>query len=186
MEPSAQNAAAAPVATAAAPTDQPDASTAAPTAPTPPAGAAAPEKTAAAALRERVRVAVRVRPLTEGAKRATACQKNKLKLKTAHDEKAFKFDVVFDEAATQDHVYAHTAQKLVERVFDGRNATIMAYGQTGFWRRVRETRSPRHVYPHAGSGKTYTMGEPLDMLSSSGDGVIARALQDVFERCRAA
>ena len=29
------------------------------------------------------------------------------------------------------------------------------------------------------------MGEPLDMLSSSGDGVIARALQDVFERCRA-
>ena len=44
----------------------------------------------------------------------------------------------------------------------------------------------RQVYPHAGSGKTYTMGEPLDMLSSSGDGVIARALQDVFERCRAA
>ena len=39
---------------------------------------------------------------------------------------------------------------------------------------------------YAGSGKTYTMGEPLDMLSSSGDGVIARALQDVFERCRAA
>ena len=29
------------------------------------------------------------------------------------------------------------------------------------------------------------MGEPLDMLSSSGDGVIARALQDVFERRRA-
>ena len=78
-----------------------------------------------------MRVAVRVRPLTEGAKRATACAKNKLKLKTAHDEKTFKFDVVFDEAATQDRVYAHTAQKLVERVFDGRNATIMAYGQTG-------------------------------------------------------
>ena len=66
-----------------------------------------------------------------GAKRATACAKNKLKLKTAHDEKTFKFDVVFDETATQDRVYAHTAQKLVERVFDGRNATIMAYGQTG-------------------------------------------------------
>ena len=146
MEPSAQNAPAAPDA--------------------PAADAAAPEEAAAVAPRERVRVAVRVRPLTEGAKRATACAKNKLKLKTAHDEKTFKFDVVFDEAATQDRVYAHTAQKLVERVFDGRNATIMAYGQTG-------------------SGKTYTMGEPLDMLSSSGDGVIARALQDVFERCRA-
>ena len=108
MEPSAQNAPAAPDA--------------------PAADAAAPEE---AAPRERVRVAVRVRPLTEGAKRATACAKNKLRLKTAHDEKTFKFDVVFDEAATQDRVYAHTAQKLVERVFDGRNATIMAYGQTG-------------------------------------------------------
>ena len=102
------------------------------TAPAAPAPAsAAPEEAAAAAARERVRVAVRVRPLTEGAKRATACQKQKLRLKTAHDEKTFKFDVVFDEAATQDRVYAHTAQKLVERVFDGRNATIMAYGQTG-------------------------------------------------------
>ena len=97
----------------------------------PDAASAAPEEAAAAAPRERVRVAVRVRPLTEGAKRATTCAKNKLRLKTAHDEKAFKFDVVFDEAATQDRVYAHTAQKLVERVFDGRNATIMAYGQTG-------------------------------------------------------
>ena len=111
LEQSAQNAAAAPDA--------------------PAADAAAPSEQAAAAPRERVRVAVRVRPLTEGAKRATACAKNKLRLKTAHDEKAFKFDVVFDEAATQDRVYAHTAQKLVERVFDGRNATIMAYGQTG-------------------------------------------------------
>ena len=101
----------------------------APAAPAP--ASAAPEEAAAAAPRERVRVAVRVRPLTDGAKRATACAKNKLKLKTAHDEKTFKFDVVFDEAATQDRVYAHTAQKLVERVFDGRNATIMAYGQTG-------------------------------------------------------
>ena len=97
----------------------------------PDAASAAPEEAAAAAPRERVRVAVRVRPLTEGAKRATACAKNKLRLKTAHDEKTFKFDVVFDETATQDRVYAHTAQKLVERVFDGRNATIMAYGQTG-------------------------------------------------------
>ena len=97
----------------------------------PDAASAAPEEPTAAAPRERVRVAVRVRPLTEGAKRATACAKNKLRLKTAHDEKTFKFDVVFDETATQDRVYAHTAQKLVERVFDGRNATIMAYGQTG-------------------------------------------------------
>ncbi len=104
----------------------------APAAPDAPANtAAAPQEATAAAPRERVRVAVRVRPLTEGAKRATACAKNKLKLKTAHDEKTFKFDVVFDETATQDRVYAHTAQKLVERVFDGRNATIMAYGQTG-------------------------------------------------------
>ena len=115
----------------------------APAAPDAPANtAAAPEEAAAAAPRERVRVAVRVRPLTDGAKRATACQKNKLRLKTAHDEKTFKFDVVFDEAATQDRVYAHTAQKLVERVFDGRNATIMAYGQTGALAASRRVEAP--------------------------------------------
>ena len=39
----------------------------------PDAASAAPEEPTAAAPRERVRVAVRVRPLTEGAKRATAC-----------------------------------------------------------------------------------------------------------------
>ena len=111
----------------------------------PDAASAAPEEAAAAAPRERVRVAVRVRPLADGATRATACQKSKLRLKTAHDEKAFKFDVVFDEAATQDHVYAHTAQKLVERVFDGRNATIMAYGQTGAISASRRVEAPsRH------------------------------------------
>ena len=133
-----------------------------------PAAAQAEEiTTTAAAPRERVRVAVRVRPLTgEGATRATTCAKSQLKLKTAHDEKQFKFDVVFDEATTQEQVYARTASELVARVFDGRNATIMAYGQTG-------------------SGKTFTMGEPLDMLAA-GDGVIARALQDVFERSRGA
>ena len=125
MEPSAQNGPAAPAAPAAV--------------------TAAPEEAPAAAPRERVRVAVRVRPLTEGAKRATACAKNKLRLKTAHDEKTFKFDVVFDETATQDRVYAHTAQKLVERVFDGRNATIMAYGQTGAISASRRVEGPsRH------------------------------------------
>ena len=112
----------------------------------PDAASAAPEEAAAAAPRERVRVAVRVRPLTEGATRATACQKNKLRLKTAHDEKAFKFDVVFDETATQDRVYAHTAQKLVERVFDGRNATIMAYGQTGPAPRPRDATAAPYVH----------------------------------------
>ena len=151
-------------------------------APAAPAADAAPEEATAAAPRERVRVAVRVRPLTEGATRATACQKHKLRLKTAHDEKAFKFDVVFDEAATQDHVYAQTAQKLVERVFDGRNATICVEINQCRVRRstaIQDKRSVNSIstqatimaYGQTGSGKTYTMGEPLDMLSSSGDGL---------------
>jgi len=133
----------------------------APAAPDAPAAdAAAPEEAAAAAPRERVRVAVRVRPLTEGAKRATACQKNKLRLKTAHDEKTFKFDVVFDETATQDRVYAHTAQKLVERVFDGRNATIMAYGQTGAAPRPSQSWSVTYTY-------TQVRGRPTPWASRS-------------------
>ena len=132
----------------------------------PDAASAAPEEPAAAAPRERVRVAVRVRPLTDGAKRATACAKNKLRLKTAHDEKTFKFDVVFDETATQDRVYAHTAQKLVERVFDGRNATIMAYGQTGA--------APRPSQSTASYVPTRRFGEDLHHGRAAGHVIIFR------------
>ncbi|POM69001.1 Kinesin-like protein [Phytophthora palmivora] len=55
------------------------------------------------------------------------------------DSNAFNFDHTFDENATNESVYLHTAQPLVKFVFhDGGHATVFAYGQTG-------------------SGKTHTM-----------------------------
>ncbi|KAH8061138.1 hypothetical protein JL722_4437 [Aureococcus anophagefferens] len=83
------------------------------------------------------------------------------------DGRSADFDGVLGQAATQAEVYDATAASLVARVFEGYNATVMAYGQTG-------------------SGKTHTMGEPLDALSTSpgdaGEGVIGRALGEVFAR----
>lgn len=54
---------------------------------------------------------------------------------TAHD---FTFDRVFGPEASQAEVYAFTVQKAIQKVLQGYNSTILAYGQTG-------------------AGKTYTM-----------------------------
>ena len=43
----------------------------------------------------------------------------------------FAFDRVFDQYATQDEVYEHTAKHLLDDVMDGYNATVFAYGATG-------------------------------------------------------
>lgn len=52
---------------------------------------------------------------------------------------AFTFDTVFDEEADQETVYQAMVKPLVDRVKQGYNCTVFAYGQTG-------------------TGKTYTMG----------------------------
>ncbi|PSR91493.1 Kinesin-like protein [Actinidia chinensis var. chinensis] len=71
----------------------------------------------------------------------------------------FKFNKVFNPAATQEEVFLDT-QPLIRSVLDGYNVCIFAYGQTG-------------------SGKTYTMTGPN--ISSKEDwGVNYRALNDLF------
>jgi len=45
----------------------------------------------------------------------------------------FVFDEVLDSDATNDDVYARTAQPLVEYIFEGGKATCFAYGQTGMF-----------------------------------------------------
>ena len=69
----------------------------------------------------------------------------------------FEFDAVFDGTSTQDDVYTRSGiqNSIVNDLFQGYNATILAYGQTG-------------------AGKTYTMG-------NANDGLIPRCCQDVFD-----
>lgn len=53
-------------------------------------------------------------------------------------QQTFQFDNIFEEHSSQEDIYK-IVKPLVEKVKDGYNCTVFAYGQTG-------------------TGKTYTMG----------------------------
>ncbi|NXL71488.1 KI21A protein, partial [Leptocoma aspasia] len=87
-------------------------------------------------------------------------------------DKAFTYDFVFDLDTWQERIYTTCMGKLIEGCFEGYNATVLAYGQTG-------------------AGKTYTMGTGFDMNTSEEEqGIIPRAISHLFsgieERRRAA
>ena len=77
----------------------------------------------------------------------------------------FELDAVFPPTATQADVYDSLVggDAISSNLFRGYNTTILAYGQTG-------------------SGKTYTMGASATATCSSSvdDGIICRAIQDLF------
>ncbi|KAG2184965.1 hypothetical protein INT43_000878, partial [Umbelopsis isabellina] len=79
--------------------------------------------------------------------------------------KAFTFDCIFDASSTQQQVFDQVGCRLVDRMLNGYNATILAYGQTS-------------------SGKTYTMGteKMSDTSQASDDGLIPRAVSYLFEK----
>ncbi|XP_046435155.1 kinesin-like protein KIF3A isoform X1 [Neodiprion virginianus] len=99
---------------------------------------------------ENVRVVVRVRPLN--GKELDGHCKNITKVDSLNSEilvenphaapgeppKLFSFDAVFDTDSSQVDIYNETARPIVDKVLQGYNGTILAYGQTG-------------------TGKTYTM-----------------------------
>ena len=72
----------------------------------------------------------------------------------------FNFDCVFDWTSTQIEVYDNAAKHLVEQIFEGFNATIFAYGQTG-------------------AGKTYSME---GKLGSPHRGIVPRTVENIFEK----
>ncbi|KFV62987.1 Kinesin-like KIF21B, partial [Dryobates pubescens] len=87
-------------------------------------------------------------------------------------DKAFTYDFVFDLDTWQEQIYTTCVGKLIEGCFEGYNATVLAYGQTG-------------------AGKTYTMGTGFDMnICEDEQGIIPRAIGHLFsgieERKRAA
>jgi len=71
-------------------------------------------------------------------------------------DQRYAFDRVFDQYASQEEVYEHTAKLLLSNVLNGVNATVFAYGATG-------------------SGKTHTMiGE------ENSPGIMVQAMRDLF------
>lgn len=77
-------------------------------------------------------------------------------------DKAFTYDLVFDTDSKQFEIYRDCIESLVEGCFDGYNATVLAYGQTG-------------------AGKTYTMGTGFDVnISEEEEGIIPRAVAHLF------
>ncbi|KAF5913987.1 hypothetical protein HPG69_010145 [Diceros bicornis minor] len=77
-------------------------------------------------------------------------------------DKAFTYDFVFDLDTWQEQIYSTCVNKLIEGCFEGYNATVLAYGQTG-------------------AGKTYTMGTGFDMATSEEEqGIIPRAIAHLF------
>eukprot|EP00934_Nitzschia_sp_Nitz4_P003133 Nitzschia sp. Nitz4//scaffold186_size43309//29490//32129//NITZ4_007322-RA/size43309-augustus-gene-0.15-mRNA-1//1//CDS//3329539773//3123//frame0 len=85
------------------------------------------------------------------------------------DKRWFELDAVLDESCTQQEVYERSGayNAIAEDLFSGFNCTILAYGQTG-------------------AGKTFTMGTAAKNVAEidQNDGVIPRAVRDLFENIR--
>ncbi|XP_031988966.1 kinesin-like protein KIF21B isoform X2 [Corvus moneduloides] len=123
-----------------------------------------------------VKVAVRIRPQLpkekiEGCHICTSVTPGEPQVLLGKD-KAFTYDFVFDLDTWQERIYTTCMGKLIDGCFEGYNATVLAYGQTG-------------------AGKTYTMGTGFDMsISEEEQGIIPRAISHLFsgieERKRAA
>lgn len=92
---------------------------------------------------ENVRVVIRIKPTfnepnqiieVDSTNTVVTVKKNQ----NLDSVKSYKFDYVLNQTATQTDVYCRTARPIVEKLFEGYNGTVLAYGQTG-------------------TGKTYTM-----------------------------
>lgn len=107
--------------------------------PQPPASVASPSSSSPDAKphanRSSVQVAVRVRPLSasEEAQASEACVQavGTLVLLGGSGGKQFDFDAAFPPQVQQQQVYEQLVAPLIDRFFDGYNATVFAYGQTG-------------------------------------------------------
>ncbi|KAI9588474.1 kinesin-like protein KIF3A [Glossina fuscipes] len=120
---------------------------------------------------ENVRVVVRARPMDRNEIMSGSLSVIKVdKLKRAitvvkpnatsnEPPKTYYFDNVFDGESNQLDLYVDTARPIVEKVLEGYNGTILAYGQTG-------------------TGKTYTMSGSAE--SPQTKGIIPNAFAHIF------
>mmetsp|Transcript_4426 Transcript_4426/g.8596 ORF Transcript_4426/g.8596 Transcript_4426/m.8596 type:complete len:535 (-) Transcript_4426:69-1673(-) len=120
-----------------------------------------------------VRVVTRVRPLSSAEKKRgcspaigtldTGGKNGPDFLEIGPEKRRFELDAVLPSQSTQAEVYERSgASRAVKQdLIKGFNTTILAYGQTG-------------------SGKTFTMGTATSQGNEDNEGVIPRAVNDVF------
>ncbi|KAI3647239.1 hypothetical protein MP228_007460 [Amoeboaphelidium protococcarum] len=114
-------------------------------------------------FRERIKVAVRVRPLPKGIdlhSESSAIRVEDNVVVSTSDEKRFQFDQCYDQFSQQKEIFLKSCTDIVDSVLQGYNGTIFAYGQTG-------------------SGKTFTMQGQLQHEGSLG--VMPRCFRRIFE-----
>ncbi|EKX30876.1 hypothetical protein GUITHDRAFT_83606, partial [Guillardia theta CCMP2712] len=79
-------------------------------------------------------------------------------------DRVFTFDAVYPPSSSQESIYSEWVKPLVDGCFQGYNATVLAYGQTG-------------------AGKTYTMGSGNNSCRLEEEmGIIPRVMADMFQR----
>lgn len=112
---------------------------------------------------ENVRVFIRIRPPTEPMQNEEEnkirLDKNNITISKLRNARTFKFCKVFDQNSSQIELYRSTTVPIVEKVLEGYNGTIFAYGQSG-------------------SGKTYTMIG--DIRNSEFKGIIPNIFSHIF------
>jgi len=130
------------------------------------------------AIDSSIQVAVRVRPLNprerdDGHRNCvqfdddtrqvvlTAVDKNTLLQLRGATAKGYAFDRRYSQHTISDEIYDDTVAALVEKTFQGYNATVLAYGQTG-------------------SGKTHTMSGGIGIHGKQEEGVTPRVIRHVF------
>lgn len=119
---------------------------------------------------ERVKVAVRCRPISEKEKLESknvivsvtpARGEIVLNPREAGEEpRTFTFDLTYGMDSLQENVYKDTGYPIIESVLQGYNGTVFAYGQTG-------------------TGKTFTMEGKLDPPNLRG--IIPRSFDHIFK-----
>ncbi len=87
-----------------------------------------------------MKVAVRARPLSESEK--SAGSRECIRLDSANGgvdaghgnlDRKYDFDFAYPPEASQKRIFEETTVPLLNRVFEGKNATILAYGQVLFF-----------------------------------------------------
>jgi len=123
---------------------------------------ATPKKTPTDSIDSNLVVAVRVRPMQ------STEQENIVDIDGSQvvvaAEKVFNFDEMFGPNVAQEELYERLVYSSVEKVLEGFNSTILAYGQTG-------------------TGKTFTMGTNVKGMEGEVDehrGIVTRVLQHIF------